>query len=953
METLATINRGITYSGAIDSWVTASTTANASTSASASHSSTLPAVSSLSLSSASAATTTAKEKGQSTPEAKSTSSKSESMPQPMSIFSPLYPHMERMSLRAAVASSNFALDAADADVDASAPSSTHTTASTTTPTPTTSSTPALLLFNSAPSAKSPASSLLKFPSPTTPSNTPLILVNSAAAVVTRKKQPNSTISVKTKRNKNKSDSLNNDNVNHDLGNDNDNNLPENNDDADDDDNDEPVKMDEDTDEILNALDSSLVGKKGTADEKKFPCTEPDCSATFAQSHIQKVHERPQIIRRPRANSSTSIAKQSKGSTKSNAIGANGSNFPGIRPRNSSISSSVGSGATSAATQYMGSFLLDRYYTPSLVSRPRAGSLSVAFGGFSVGGDGVVADENGSGEMKIKNSSGESNYRDRLSASLMTPPPSDWSVFDRDGDWLMNGFVDNVDDSDDDDDEEEDVEESDEDEFDNFEEDEDEEDDGAGDAFVDGNENECAKPNSEGTPLDSVSFGVDADASRLLMYMRETSQGRDSDTSISFYDGGFGVRQESATGSLLNSSSLLHGGTSIGAASLGSSFQNEFASLGSSFQNHHILQHNLSHHHSHHNHNHHSEGPPVGMTTPLSQSLRTVGMNSGVKKRKGKQQLPLAAATQVKLRGRSMSLGKEAQSYDDGLQFIIDGFEPVDQQHEHQEVSAALELGSHLMLGAEGGGKAAEGEDYNEDEDEEDENEDEEEEEEEEGWKRKKGVGKLIDDEEAARVLASVSFEGVVGVVGAAAAGVEGDFTNIRSSSSSSLFSSSSSVMNSLSATNSVVSDGGNLLFAFENTNNSNIANGTIISGGAGLLPLLATAAARSAITDAIVINNSNSSSDSYSGGGGGGSHSLHSSSSHMSLRNRHPPVTFSSSQSLPKSHYGGGVSGGVSRSIGGGVGGSGGGVIVGAKSFERNVMTQFVDAVAKRASKGV
>ncbi|KAJ3027047.1 UNVERIFIED_CONTAM: hypothetical protein HDU68_004583 [Siphonaria sp. JEL0065] len=570
---------------------------------------------------------------------------------------------------------------------------------------------------------------------------------------------------------------------------------------------ESIKMEEDGETSVSGLSRSLAGKKGTADEKKFPCTEADCSATFAQlahlkihlrrhtgerpfvctycdktfnqkgnlktherkhtgdkpfkcqhpgctkefsqqgnlkthekihlnvkqftceqcgksfsqfgnlkSHIQKVHEKPQIMRRPRANSNTAITKPPKPSS---ARGTSTS-----RQKLASNPAAAAQLISSSATAGSASYILDRYYTPSLTSRPRANSTTAA-GDF------------------------------RLSTSLATPPPSDWSFFGRDGRYGGFDFS-----SDDDDDEEEEksrlvYEESDEDEFDNF--DQLDEDDEELDDFVGHME------------------GVDEEA-KLLMLMR-----------------GEGVPVDGASSFVSNGGSAF--GTSLIHGSFSGSVQNNDGGL------------------------------MVGAT--LSPSLRAVGINSGgVQKRRSKH-LPPAAVSQVKLRGRNVSMGK--LDLDDGLQFVIDGIE--DQQYQQPKQGVA----QRNSFDSEEGGP--------------------------------------LDEEEAARVLASVSYSPSLSPF------MVGRGTGAGSFSDGQFF-----------------------------------ATLSLEQQHQGSLSLLAATA-----TDTIPTG--------------------------TSFRNRHPPVTYSStSTSLQNQHQFGGV-GILSRSSGGSLG-----PVFGGRSVERNVMSQFVDAVAKRTA---
>ncbi|ORY48166.1 hypothetical protein BCR33DRAFT_714581 [Rhizoclosmatium globosum] len=206
-------------------------------------------------------------------------------------------------------------------------------------------------------------------------------------------------------------------------------------------------------------------------------------------------------------------------------------------------------------------LLDRYYTPSLVSRPRAGSYKSA-----------------------------------------TPPTSDWSQFDQQHAFLPVGlgelYLNDFSESEDEEEEEEEELSEDEDEFDHFEEEEE-------DDF-------------------------------LLLFMKKS--------------GGSEVGSYSATGAGSYVSNGATGFNSSVYGSLSGSVQSGF---------------------------YQPDGLAIGAT--LSPSLKAVGITSGgIKKRRSSKQLPPAAATVVRNRGRSVSMGK--MDLDDGLQFMIDGID----EHQHQQ-----------------------------------------------------------------------------------------------------------------------------------------------------------------------------------------------------------------------------------------------------------------------------
>ncbi|KAJ3257656.1 hypothetical protein HDU77_002629 [Chytriomyces hyalinus] len=772
--------------------------------------------------------------------------------------SPLYPHMERMSLQAA-ASSDFALDATAAAAAASLPSSSISN-TLLQPTPIQSSVHSTLLSPSSLLFKPSTTSQLKFKRNTSPileetsapaSPPPSITVNGEAVDCNRTiTSPTTSVSGQDAVSK-KLDNLKltSSKKQHKSA------AVKSKPDAASEDNRDLIKSE--PSELLSTADatsSSTPVKKGS-DEKKFPCTEPDCSATFAQlahlkihlrrhtgerpfvcafcdktfnqkgnlktherkhtgdkpfkcqhpgctkefsqqgnlrthekihlnvkqftceqcsksfsqfgnlkSHIQKVHEKPQIIRRPRANSNASISKSHKSSAAIAVAAAVGAGRP---PRGS---------AGGAA----GSFLLDRYYTPSLASRsaPKAGV--------------------------------DATFRN---ASLATPPPSDWSLFDRD---LLNGFGDiSSDDEEDTPEEEEEEEDEDEfDEFDEFDDDDEEEEEDVHVGVMGGMEGVDVGP--QGVVSDEN--GADEEA-KLLLYMLDTTYGRQSVASAAS-----SVLSPPAVGSPLVSSIITHNlGTSYGATAGGS-----VPNAG------HFLQ-------------------------PLSPSLKGVGNHGGVKKRKEKK-LPTAAATQVRLRGRSLSMGRLDAHDPDGLQFRIEGLDEQQQQHLQQHTTylplGSLHLDDHMMMEDDFALGAAAG---------------------------------SFEDQEAARVLASVSF----------------DTPNAFQSSSS--------------------SDRVTPTFRNPHAKGRRSSDVGWDRGGSKLnmLPLLATAAATASAQDAAT-------SSSYSGGVGSGS-----------FRTRHPPVTFSSTS------YQNGGGGFTRHSHSNSVGSVG---AFSAKSFERNVMSQFVDAVAKRTA---
>ncbi|KAJ3083653.1 hypothetical protein HDU99_007531 [Rhizoclosmatium hyalinum] len=647
--------------------------------------------------------------------------------------SPLYPHLERMTL--AAGASDFALD------EAAIPAGTPTSGLTTPPSQVnqTHLSPSTLLFQPNASATSsntlPKTSQLKFSQPSPPSKEgtpPLAPTITVSEDLTAPKSP--TLPGKKPRGAPKKKPAAADKPG---------------------DTPSPTNPEEGGEEAEDApgLSRSLAGKKGTSDEKKFPCTEADCSATFAQqgnlrthekihlnvkqfsceqcgksfsqfgnlkSHIQKVHEKPLSMRRPRANSTTGVSKPPK---------SGGRGTSTSRPRPVGSSSSAAAAAqflSSSAAAGSTSFLLDRYYTPSLVSRPRAGSVA---------GLGL----------------------DRLSTSLATPPTSDWSQFDQQHAFLPVGlgelYLNDFSESEDDEEEEEEELSEDEDEFDHFEEEEE-------DDFVE---------------------GLDEDA-KLLLFMKKS--------------GGSEVGSYSATGAGSYVSNGATGFNSSVYGSLSGSVQSGF---------------------------YQPDGLAIGAT--LSPSLKAVGITSGgIKKRRSSKQLPPAAATVVRNRGRSVSMGK--MDLDDGLQFMIDGID----EHQHQQNQSRDSL-------------------YDD-----------------EGpW----------DEEEAARVLASVQHSPLLGPFAA-----RGSFSGTPSS-----------------FVGQVIPEEG--------------------PGGQGLLPLLAATGLAAPSPELGPSANVGSFSSSF--------------------RNRHPPVTYSSTSTS----FGGIGSLGRSSGPSGGFGG---------RSVERNVMSQFADAVAKRTA---
>ncbi|KAI9352809.1 hypothetical protein BDR26DRAFT_849896 [Obelidium mucronatum] len=494
-----------------------------------------------------------------------------------------------------------------------------------------------------------------------------------------------------------------------------------------------IKMEEDGESSIAGLSRSLAGKKGTLDEKKFPCTEADCTATFAQlahlkihlrrhtgerpfvctfcdktfnqkgnlktherkhtgvkpfkcqhpgctkefsqqgnlkthekihlnvkqftceqcsksfsqfgnlkSHIQKVHEKPQIMRRPRANSNTAIAKPPKSGT-----AARGTSRQRLTSSSNAAAAAAAQLISSSAAASGTSYLLDRYYTPSLTSRPRASSTTGVFG-------------------------------DRLSTSLSTPPPSDWGFFEsRINDFSLHDFS-----SDDDDDE------SEEDEGDEglplFEESEDDENEFEDDVF--GNFDQLDEDDELDDFIGGEVEGVIVDEEVKLLNGRNSDQvGGNSFVS----NNGFGASSYvSNSGFGANSfSSSVHSGVHHDAAAA--------AAGGSSVM--------------------------IGAT--LSPSLRA-----------------------LKLRGRNASMGK--LDLDDGLQFIIDGIEPDHQQEMQSQGDQKLNFDYQLS------------------------------------------EHEALDDEEAARVLASVSYSPVLSpfMIGSGSYNTNGN--NHNNSSSNQLLSSS-------------------------------------------------------------------------------------------------------------------------------------------------------------------
>ncbi|KAJ3353943.1 hypothetical protein HDU83_006148 [Entophlyctis luteolus] len=823
--------------------------------------------------------------------------------------SPLYPHMERMSLLPAPSSApDFVLDESAAD---SVPTPTPASANlafglrpVTAPSSSSASSsskpgslnPATLLFHPATAAKP---SQLKFPSPNVPMSVTHSKNSEDAAVAG-----------------NSSSDGNRPNVDHDE-------IPEES---------EPVQMDEDTDEIVNALDRSLVGKKGTADEKKFACTEAECTATFAQlahlkihmrrhtgerpfacaycdktfnqkgnlktherkhtgdkpfkcthpgctkefsqqgnlrthekihlnvkrftceqcgksfsqfgnlkSHIQKVHERPQV-RRPRANSTTSIAKRD--TSKASKVGGSAA----ARPRISSVSS-VGSSSTSAAITG------PRFIPTTAVAAAR---LSTSAAGASSGFVGSIQlDRNFGLTSSSRSALGAGAFRDRLSTSLMTPPSSDWSTFDRDGDWVMNGFVafseGELFDSDEDDSE---IDESDVDEESN----DDEEHDFANpEIWVTGPFSDALARGPTADFDDSLA----ADASRLLLDLKNSEgdqlERRAPDSSyrvdaLKSHDAADGkVIGINANATEIGAKSALNGASGISSLSLGFASSDRAKEPQACSTPKYSMSLNAV------------EGSGTAFAaSALSSSLRTVGGNSGVvkKQRKGRASKQLSSvlppASQMnKLRGRSVSLSREQLQqrnqqmqphahFDDGLQFIIDGFEHVENLERHQQQEKIDEQ-----------------------------------------HRETKSVG--LDEEEAARVLASVSFDSRDGFGGFGGAGLS----------------------MSMPANGAAPRGSHKLVNAWE----------TPVESEDGLLPLLATAAASWGVPEVRRSLHNN---------GGDGPQLRRGSSIGAGALGGFGSVGAGTRRSSTAASISGTPTSGT------------------AKMFERNVMTQFVDAVAKR-----